>query len=42
LVTQIAPPERVAQTIAWAEARVEILVGWLQLSGVGLFFLLYL
>lgn len=36
------PPERVARAIVEAEAVSEVLVGWVQLSGVALFFLLYL
>jgi adenylate cyclase len=36
------PNARVAEAMARAEARVEILVGWVQLAGVALFFLLYL
>jgi adenylate cyclase len=36
------PNARVAEAMARAEARVEILVGWVQLAGVVLFFLLYL
>ena len=34
------PPERVARAIVEAEAVSEVLVGWVQLSGVALFFLL--
>src|SRR5512139_1124637 len=36
------PSVRVADAIAQAEARIEILTGWLQLAGVVLFFALYL
>src|SRR5262249_50552841 len=36
------PNARVAEAMKQAEARVEILVGWVQLAGVVLFLLLYL
>lgn len=35
------PNARVAEAMAKAEGRVEILVGWVQLAGVGLFLVLY-
>ncbi len=36
------PNARVAEAMSRAEARIEILVGWVQLAGVALFILLYL